>query len=115
MLESSSSGLGSSHGCGLCVVFLSNTLYAHTGTGVGYGVEGWATILFGRRSAPVASWRYPSTLVPDKPLDSDRTQPFLLPLGTTHVQRELNLSEKWKITQTFTTKYSLPSGSFAVG
>ena len=77
---------------------LGRDVNAHTGTGVGWWVEGWASILFGRRwSTPIASWRYLSTLVPDNPLGSHRTpQPFLLPLGTTHVQRELNPSEKWK-------------------
>lgn len=35
--DSGSSGLGSSPGCGHCVVFLDNTLYAHAGREVGGG------------------------------------------------------------------------------
>ena len=69
-LDSGSSGLGSSPGCGHCVVFLGNTLYAHAGREV--GVEGWASILFNRsRSTPISSWRYHGTLVPDKSLGSN--------------------------------------------
>ena len=35
----------------------------------GGGMEGWVSILFSRsRSTPIASWRYPGTLVPDEPL-----------------------------------------------
>lgn len=74
-LDYGSSGLGSSPGCGHCVVFLGNTLYVHAGRevgGGGGGFEGWASILFNRsRSTPISSWRYPGTLVPDKSLGSN--------------------------------------------
>lgn len=39
-LDYGSSGLGSSPGCGHCVVFLGNTLYVHAGREVGGGAGG---------------------------------------------------------------------------
>ena len=53
------SGFESAHS----VLFLRNTLDAHTRTGGGWGIEGWAS-----KSTPIASWRYPSTPVRNKPV-----------------------------------------------
>ena len=87
-----SSGLGSSPGCGHFVMFLGNThLRLHRGPGrwVGRALkDGLASYL------------------------AERSLSVLL----AHVQiKGRNLSEKWKITQTFTTNLSLPSTNGKVG